>query len=54
MKEYFFHNHERKLVKDKLTCYKTQMRLLEEGKATNNPLYQQLKGKAELCGELLG
>lgn len=49
-----FHNHERKLVKDNLNSYLKQMECLEQVKNTTCPLYNQLKGKVELCGELLG
>jgi hypothetical protein len=49
-----FHNHERKLVKDNLNSYLKQIEGLEQAKNITCPLYNQLKGKAELCGELLG
>ena len=48
MKTKVFHNHEIKLIRDKLSCYRTEIKDVGE-----SPRFYILQGKIELCCELL-
>lgn len=55
LKSKVFHNHEMKIIRDNLASYRKQIETMHENHSTFiTPRYWMLRGKIELCMELIG